>query len=42
MRDEETDITVKHAAAKALENALEFAKENFKVPVCIFSFLGVQ
>jgi importin subunit beta-1 len=31
MRDEETDITVKQAAAKALENALEFAKQNFKV-----------
>eukprot|EP00026_Physarum_polycephalum_P002372 Phypoly_transcript_02378.p1 GENE.Phypoly_transcript_02378~~Phypoly_transcript_02378.p1 ORF type:complete len:872 (+),score=134.15 Phypoly_transcript_02378:215-2617(+) len=32
MRDEETDLTVKQAAAKALENALEFAKQNFTVP----------
>lgn len=33
MREEEKNVEVKHAAAKALENALEFAKENFKRPV---------
>lgn len=29
LREEETVFEVKHAAAKALESALEFAKENF-------------
>jgi len=33
MREEETNQEVKYCAAKALENALEFAKENFKRPV---------
>lgn len=34
MREEETNLEVKYAATKALGNALEFAKENFKIKVC--------
>jgi hypothetical protein len=33
MRKEEVNFDVKYAATKALENALEFANENFKKEV---------